>query len=209
MSQSIATPLDLSEWGAADQYRFFRGFERPHFSVTSRVDVSDLMAQKHQLAVFRSCIWAIGVGINSVPQLQLRFDDQHVYRYDKIDLSATIASNDGDFRFAYFEWQEDREAFDAHAAQQIEAVRSDTPHNPSHNRPDLAYLSCLPWMDYTSIDNAMPNADDCIPRVSWGKIVPSAKGYDMAMTLQVHHALVLGAHVGAFFQACQAAFRSL
>lgn len=209
MQDSDATQINLSTWPAADQYRFFRSFERPHFAVTARIDVSNLMANKNRLPIFRSCIWAIGAGLNSVPQLRLRFKDDQVYAYDKIDLSATIAAANGDFRFAYFVWQEDREAFDAHAAEEIQTIRSDTPHDVSGNRPDLAYLSCLPWLDYTSLDNAMPNADDCIPRVSWGKIVPTASGYDMAMTLHVHHALVLGAHLGQFFVSCQAAFDAL
>jgi chloramphenicol O-acetyltransferase type A len=64
-------------------------------------------------------------------------------------------------------------------------------------------------MDYTALDNALPHAADCIPRVSWGRIMPREEGHDMAMTLQVHHALVHGAHVGAFFSATQAAFDGL
>ena len=74
---------------------------------------------------------------------------------------------------------------------------------------DVAYLSCLPWLDYTSLDNALPSANDCIPRVSWGKIVPKGDGFDMAMTLQVHHALVDGLQVGQFFEATQTAINTL
>jgi chloramphenicol O-acetyltransferase type A len=76
----------------------------------------------------------------------------------------------------------------------------------SGERDDVAYLSCMPWLDYTSINNALPHADDCIPRVSWGKIVPEADGRQrMAMTIEVHHALVDGRQVGDFFAAVQAA----
>jgi chloramphenicol O-acetyltransferase type A len=209
MTDTDPVQLDLSTWPGAEQFRFFRGFERPHFATTSRIDVSRLMAQKDHLPIFRTCLWAIGAGLNSVPQLRLRFQGDQVVAYDKIDLSATIPVANGDFRFAYFLWQRDREAFDAHAAEEIAATRSDRPHDTKSNRPDLAFLSCLPWLDYTALDNAMPHADDCFPRVNWGKIVASATGHDMAMTLQVHHALVLGAHVGQFFGATQAAFDAL
>ena len=63
----------------------------------------------------------------------------------------------------------------------------------------------MPWLDYTSINNALPGPDDCIPRVSWGKFVDQGRRWDMAMTLEVHHALVDGAQVGAYFAAVQAA----
>ncbi len=209
MAPAHRTEIDLATWPAADQYRFFRGFERPHYAVTSRIDVSALMARKAELSLFRSAVWAIGTGLNAVPQLRLRFEGEQVYRYDTIDLSSTIATRDGDFRFAYFVWQTDQAAFDAHVATEIAKIHADTPHDVSENRLDLAYLSCLPWLDYTALDNAMPNADDCIPRVSWGKIVPKGAGFDMAMTLHVHHAFVHGAHIGQFFAACQGAFDSL
>ncbi len=76
----------------------------------------------------------------------------------------------------------------------------------SGQRDDVAYLSCLPWLDYTALDNALPGPDDCIPRVSWGRFhEDSPAAGRMAMTLQVHHALVDGLHAGGFFTAVQGA----
>jgi chloramphenicol O-acetyltransferase type A len=45
--------------------------------------------------------------------------------------------------------------------------------------------------------------------VSWGRIVPTATGHDMAMTIQVHHALVHGQHVGQVFEALREGFADL
>ena len=79
----------------------------------------------------------------------------------------------------------------------------------SGERDDLAYLSCMPWLDYTSINNALPGPDDCIPRITWGKIVERDGRWEMAMTLEVHHALVDGEQVGAYFAAVQDALRAI
>ena len=96
--------------------------------------------------------------------------------------------------------------FDAQAKTLIDDVaRGGALKANNGERDDLAYLSCMPWLDYTAINNALPGPDDCIPRVSWGKIVAKDGRWDMAMTLEVHHALVDGAQVGAFFDAVQAA----
>ncbi len=204
------TDLDLARWPGAEQFRFFRAYERPHYAITARVDVSVLMARKADLPVFRTCLWAIGHGLHAVPELRLRFAGDRVTLHDRLDLSPTIATEGGDFRYTYIPWDPDRAAFDALAAVRIAEVRAGQPLNANAGeREAVAYLSCLPWMDYTALDNALPHAADCIPRVSWGQIVPKVRGHDMAMTLQVHHALVHGAHVGAFFAAVQAAFDGL
>ena len=204
--------IDLNTWPRAAQFHFFRTFERPHYATTVRVDVSRLMAQRkaQNISPFRHAIYAIGSGLHAVPELCMRFVGDTVTRYDQLQLSPTIPLDNGDFRYTYLSFNPDRIAFDAHVKGKIEEVRAGTPLNANDGSiQDVAYLSCLPWLDYSSLDNALPNADDCIPRVSWGKIVPKGDGHDMAMTIQVHHALVDGLQVGRFFEATQEAIETL
>ncbi|MFM2391095.1 MAG: hypothetical protein RLZZ437_2650, partial [Pseudomonadota bacterium] len=40
------TVVDLDTWPRADQFRFFRTYEKPHYAVTARVDVTHVMARK-------------------------------------------------------------------------------------------------------------------------------------------------------------------
>ena len=205
------TPVDLATWDRAAQYHWFRGYERPHYAITTRIDASHLMRCKRPgFSVFRACLWAIGAGLHAVPALRMRFDRSGtVTLFDRLDLSPTIALESGDFRYTYIGWQPDAAAFDAEAAEKIAAVRQGQPLGANDTRQDVAYLSCVPWMDYTSLDNALPGADDCIPRVGWGKIVPKAGGHDMALTLQVHHALVDGRDCATCFAAVQTALDAL
>ncbi len=200
------TPVDLETWERAQQFKFFRTFERPHYATTVRVDVTRLMNERHGkgLSPFRHTVWAIGMGLHAVPELCMRFKGETVTRYDRLQLSATIPLDNGDFRYSYFPFNPDRAAFDATSAAMIEALRQGGDLNANDGSiEDVAYLSCLPWLDFTALDNAFPNAQDCIPRVSWGKIVPNGDGFDMAMTLQIHHALADGLHVAQFFQATE------
>ncbi len=209
----MAVEVDLATWARADQFRFFRGYEKPHYAVTSRVDVSRLMARRVEasLPVYRTCVWAIGAGIHAVPELTMRFRGDRVVRHDRVELSATVPLADGNFRYGYLPFHADRVVFDAEAARIIAAVAAGGALNANDgSRDDLAYLSCMPWLDYTSLNNALPHADDCIPRVSWGKIVDEGAGrHRMAMTIEVHHALVDGRQVGDFFAAVQAALETV
>ena len=206
------TPIDLDTWERSQQYRFFRTFERPHYATTVRMDVTSLMQQRKSLGLspFRHAVWAIGVGLHAVPQLCVRFQEDAVRQYDRLILSSTVALDNGDFGYGYYPFNPDRARFDAECARIMAEVRDKSGLNANdgslHN---IAYLSCLPWLDYTSLDNALPGPDDCIPRISWGKIVPKGDGFDMAMTLQVHHAIADGAHVAEFFAATQDALAKL
>lgn len=206
------TRVDLATWPRAAQFRLFRTYDRPHYAMTVRVPVTRMMERREALGLspFRHTIWAVGKGLHSVPELCMRFKGDRVTQYRRLLLSPTVPVESGAFRYTYLAWNPDRTRFDGHAAEKIAEVREGTALDANDGEiEDVAYLSCLPWLDYTALDNAMPRADDCIPRVTWGKIVRAGDGYDMAMTLQVHHALVDGRQVGQFFEATEAALSEL
>ncbi len=68
-------PVDLSTWSRAETFRLFGGFERPHYQITARVDVTALMCARQDRAIspFRRTIHAIGEGLHAVPELRMRF----------------------------------------------------------------------------------------------------------------------------------------
>ncbi len=198
--------IDLENWPRADLYRMFRSYERPHFATTSRLDVSHLMARKASgLSLYRACLYAIGAGVDTVSELRMRFAGDELRLYDAVEMSSTVPTADGGFNFSYLPFNPDFAKFDAQTQSLLEAAKQEGFNANTGERDDLVYLSCMPWLDYTSINNALPGPDDCIPRVSWGKFVETNTGWDMAMTLEVHHALVDGAHVGAYFETVQSA----
>lgn len=140
----------------------------------------------------------------------MRFRGDTVVAHDMVTLSMTVPTDAGSFGYAYVPYVADFGAFEAQAAALIGKVaKGGVLQANSGERDDLAYLSCMPWLDYTAINNALPGPDDCIPRVTWGKFVERDGRWDMAMTLEVHHALVDGAQVGAYFAAVQAALDQL
>ncbi len=199
--------VDLETWPRAAQFHFFRTYQKPHYAVTSRLDVSHVMARKADgVSPYRACLYAIGAGLHAVPELCMRFRGDQVVRHEMVTLSMTVPTQAGSFGYAYVPYLADFGEFDAQAKALIDQVAAGQDLAPNTGeRDDLAYLSCMPWLDYTSINNALPGPDDCIPRVSWGKIVDHGNRWDMAMTLEVHHALVDGQQVGAYFTNAQAA----
>jgi chloramphenicol O-acetyltransferase type A len=205
-------PVNFATWTRADQFRFFRTFQKPHYAITSRLDVTRLLleAKGRGVSPFRACVYAIGAGIHAIPELRMRFRGEVVTEYERIELSMTVPLADGNFNYAYVPWQPEVASFDAVCQERIEAVRAGAPLAANDgSRDDLAYLSCLPWLDYTSLDNALPSPEDCIPRVSWGKFVEAGGRWTVAMTIEVHHALVDGRQAAAYFAGVQGALDAI
>ncbi len=199
--------INLETWDRTETFRFFQTFEKPHFSITARADVTRLMAAKERdgVSIFRACMWALACGANACPELRTRFEGDAVTLYDQIDVSPVVSMPDGSYRFAYVPFSPDWAEFDARAAKIIDGVRQGAGLNPDEGGNGVAYMSALPWIDFTSLTNAIRVSDDSIPRLAWGKIVPKAEGFDMAVGIELHHAVADGRHAGLFFEATQAA----
>lgn len=203
-----ARDIDLATWSRSGQFNLFRTYDRPHFATTARVDVTALMTlgKPRGVSPYRAFIYAIGAGVHAAPALKTRFIGNRVLEYGSISLSATVPRAGDSFGYCYIPYCEDWTRFDESCKAIIEATAKgvDLGANTGE-RLDLAYLSCLPWLDFSALDNALPGPDDCIPRFSWGKFTQAPDGsWSCAVAVQVHHALVDGLQVGQFFQAAQA-----
>lgn len=205
--------IDLATWPRAETFRHFRTYQRPQYVVTSRIDVTKLVTvlKPAGISPYRACIHAICAGIQAVPELRMRFRGDMVVEHDTVDLSMTVPRADGSFAYAYVPFEADWRVFDTVCqAKMAEAAQQDGLGANAGERDNVVYLSCLPWLDFTGITNAMPGPDDCIPRISWGRFVEDGDGrHSMAMAIGVHHALVDGLHLGRFFAEVQRALDAL
>lgn len=212
ITQSHSVEIDVETWERGATYRWFRAYAKPHYAITCRVDVSHLMQRRKAEGVspYRACLYAIGAGIHAVPELCMRFRDETVVRHSRVELSMTVPRSSGGFTYAYVPWREDFARFDRETNALITRASEGEGSSPIAETADaVVFLSCLPWLDFTGLDQAVIGPDDCIPRVSWGKIVSNGARHEMAVNVQVHHALVDGAHLGGFFDALQGALDTI
>ena len=71
-------------------------------------------------------------------------------------------------------------------------------------RDDCLYLSAIPWLCFTGLTHAENlDRDDAIPRISWGRWFWLGDRLLLPFSVQAHHALVDGVHLGQFIDALQ------
>jgi chloramphenicol O-acetyltransferase type A len=66
-------------------------------------------------------------------------------------------------------------------------------------RDDVIYHTTLPWISFTSFAHARtPGRGDSVPRFVFGKFTKENERVIMPFSVEVHHALMDGLHVGRY-----------
>jgi chloramphenicol O-acetyltransferase type A len=139
--------------------------------------------------------------VNQVEALRYRIEDGQVYCYDRIHASATIGRTDHTFGFSFIELHDDLGAFVQAATAEIAAVQANEGLRLSAAtaRLDVIHFSALPWVRFTGLTHARRFAQpDSMPKISVGQTSVEGSATLMPVSINVHHGLADGYHVGLF-----------
>jgi chloramphenicol O-acetyltransferase type A len=211
----MADYLDLATWPRRDAFAFFRRFDKPFFNVCVRLDVARLKSALPVGTGLSLACYFIALRLaNEHQAFRLRIEGDRVRVHEVVHGSTTVLRDDGEsFFFADLEHGGDFVTFAAKARAAIDAAR--TMHAPFEPRPDdiaRVYFTSLPWLHFTSFSHARnwrkdAADDDSIPRFALGRAEPDGERLWMPLSIEVHHALMDGVHVGRFVQGFEAALR--
>jgi chloramphenicol O-acetyltransferase type A len=203
---------DPDQWSRRDHYRWYRNLDFPYLGITAPVDVTELLHARKETGepLFAGMLHRIMGAVNRVGALRQRIrveDGQDVVvEHELVHPGFTVSGGEGLFNFAMTDFTADRARFCQAVTEASDEKRDATSLTPFEGqRDDLIFCSCLPWVDFTHVTHPVPlQRVDSIPRIAWGRIVRESSGEDLrahcAVNIQAHHAVVDGAHVGAFFE---------
>ncbi len=67
-------------------------------------------------------------------------------------------------------------------------------------KDDLLFLTSIPWVSFTGIMHPIHmHPVDSVPRFAWGKFFKENDRIMLPLSVQVHHALMDGFHVGRYY----------
>jgi len=197
----MARHLDIENWSRRELFEFFIGYANPYFNVCVQLDVTEFLtfvrarSTKVSLALH---YFALRVA-NEIEPFRYRLKDGKVVIFDSIHGGTTVLLPNESFAYAYFEYQPDFEKFTGEMGSAVEAVRTSTAPLKPTMRDDVIYHTTLPWISFTSFMHARtPGRGDSIPRIVFGKFVNSGGRTMMPISVEVHHALMDGLHVGRY-----------
>ena len=197
----MAEYLDLTKWARRDLFEFFIGYERPHFNICARLDVTGLLSllrDRPGTSVSLAYLYFALRVANEIEPFRYRLKDGKVMVHDRINGGTTVLLPNESFSYAYFDYQEDFATFFPAAAESIKRVQAEGLLKPTM-RDDLIYFTVLPWMSFTSFAHARtPGRGESVPRIAFGKFAKENGRTLLPISVEVHHALMDGLHVGRY-----------
>ena len=194
--------LDLANWARRDLFEFFRGNDQPYFNICTRVDVTNLLALvrlKSNLSVSLAYHYFALRIANEIEPFRYRLREGKVVVHDVVHGGTTVLVPNESFTFAYFNYQEDFEKFALEAGRAVEQAQTGSdPFQPTTN-DNTIYFTALPWISFTSFAHARNlGSEDSVPRIAFGKFVLENGRTLLPISVEVHHALMDGLHVGRY-----------
>ena len=205
--------FDVESWNRKKQFDFFKEYEDPFFNITATIEVTNLyqFCKKHNLSFSLACIYVAIKSINEIPEFKLRFKDKKVISFDKVNIGSTVLNEDTTFSFCDFELKSSIFEFIEEGNKVIENHRKGVKFDPQENEVGIVHCSTLPWISFTSFKHAR-NGDERtkgIPKIVFGKWYEENEIKKIPFSVEVHHALIDGLHVGILYEKMQNCMNSL
>jgi chloramphenicol O-acetyltransferase type A len=199
----MADYLDLDNWSRRELFDFFIGYTNPYFNVCTTIDVTKLVAfvRERSDVRFSTAVHYFALRCaNEVEPFRYRLkEDEKVYVYDVVNGGTTVLLPNESFAYAYFDYQIDFDQFVTEMARAVDDVRTGSGKLKPTQRDDVIYHTTLPWFSFTSFAHARNKGrGDSIPRIVFGKFSKEGDRLMMPISVEVHHALMDGLHVGRF-----------
>ncbi len=198
--------FDVENWNRKTTYEFFKNYDDPFFNITANLDVTALygFCKENNLSFSLANLFYSLQTANEIKEFRLRFIENKVIEFDKIHATQTILNEDETFSFCYFEAQENVFGFNEAGKAAVEKYKKLKTFDVESDRLDLIYYSVIPWISFTSFKHAVCfDNKQSVPRMVFGKIFDEHQSKKMPLSVEVHHALVDGLHVGRFFNLLQ------
>jgi len=136
---------------------------------------------------------------NEIEPFRYRLKDKNVFVYDVVNGGTTVLLPNESFAYAYFDYQLDFEKFVNDAGTAVDNIRNGSGPLKPTMRDDLIYFTTLPWISFTSFAHARNKGrGESIPRIVFGKFTKENQRLMLPISVEVHHALMDGLHVGRF-----------
>ncbi|MHB1391963.1 MAG: CatA-like O-acetyltransferase [Clostridia bacterium] len=149
---------------------------------------------------FLSFLYASVKAANSIEQLRYRIRQDKVVVHDTVSPSFTIMTSKEVFGFCTVEFEDNYKEFYMSASEEIAKAKEQVSIEDEPGRDDLLYITSIPWVSFTNITHPIQMRPvDSIPRISWGKYFEEKVRVKLPLSVQAHHALVDGAHIGQYF----------
>lgn len=195
--------INFSNAHRKKHFEFFNAMANPLFQVTASIAITPfLKVVKNQNLHFTSaCAFIITKACQEIPSFLQRIRNKEIVQHDLVHPSFAIETRSSDvFSFCTVDYTPEWKAFYQNALAKIEQLQEEPSFEDEPGRDDFLFLSSMPWVSFTSVQHPTHLPPDSVPRIVWGKYEQIGFEIRMPLSIQAHHGLVDGKHMGQLFE---------
>ncbi|HVQ39266.1 MAG TPA: CatA-like O-acetyltransferase [Pyrinomonadaceae bacterium] len=198
----MAGYLDFTSWPRRELFEYFVGFDKPYFNICTQLDITNLLAllsDRRDVSVSLAYHYFALRAANEIEPFRYRLRDGRVFVHDVIHGGTTVMMPAENFSLAYFDYHANFETFITAAQHAVHDVLSGEGAFRPMPDDDRIHFTTLPWVSFTSFSHARNwGREDSIPKIAFGKFVTQNQRTLLPFSVEVHHALMDGLHVGRY-----------
>lgn len=203
--------IDISSWKRKSHYEFFKDYDDPFYNICADVEVTELQkfCKLSKTSFFIASLYLSQKVINEIEELKYRITEEGVFICDTVNAGSTILLEDETFGFCYFEYMTNFISFNENAIKNIQFAKEEKKLIQNPYDEAVAYYSVIPWISFRSMSHAKKYSQyDSIPRVVFGKYFEQESKLLLPVSIEVHHSLVDGYHLGKYYDSLAEKFRN-
>ncbi len=198
--------IDLATWPRRERFLSYLGTDFPYIVLSARVDVTGLLryCRQNGLSFYFALIYACTRTADAIEPFRYRFRDRDVFCIPR-NVPVIVHLQKDVEQFVMFRQEPDGDlpAFCRRARAAADAAVVGERLDKGDDLSVISF-SCMPWVDYTAmIRTIMRDGVDCNPKITWGRYTTENERTTLTLSVQVHHGLMDGLHVGRFYQHLQ------
>ena len=198
--------IDMQTWPRREHFEFFSTFAHPHASLCANVDLTTFypVVEQRGLSFTVAIVYVLSRAANAIPEFRYRIRGGNVVEHEIVHPSLTILADEDLFSFCTLDYVEGFSAFAARAAERMAYVKDHPTLEDEPGQDDLLFMTAIPWVSFTSLTHPLQSHPvDSVPRIAWGKFFKDGAFLKMPLSVQGHHALMDGLHMGRFYAEVQ------
>lgn len=196
--------LDIENWNRKDHYEIFKKMELPYAGITANLDISTFYkkVKKNKLSFFKCILYVLTRTANEIEEFRYRIIDDEIYIMDKVSPSFTLLNDNKTYSYCQSEYDFDFSKFYKDLEVKMNEVKNKVSVKYS-KRNDLIYATSIPWVSFTNLLHPVCVHGDSVPRFAIGKYYEDREKILLPFSVQVHHSLMDGYHIGMYFEKIQ------
>ncbi len=203
--------IDIEKTNRKNTYEWFKSFRNSTYGANVDIDITKVvhLSKQRRQSFYANMLYLVMKALNSVDEMKMRLVDNKPILFDKVNAAITIMTDSGNFENGRIKYNENYLTFYDECRKVIETTKchtneSEVKYNPD-NIYDEIYLTCLPWISYTSMSHPIPDnqASQCIPRICWGKYFSREDRILVNLNITVSHIFVDGLPLSNAFNKIQ------